>query len=765
MAGRGDASDIIRRPPERQGAPGLPARRTAGAARRSERVPMTLQQLLAILRARRAAIGLALAVAAAGSIAASLLLPARYTATARVLVQVGVPESLLGAGALAVPTSALLATQVDIATSQRVALQVVDALGLADGPQALAERRAHAGAAGSTRHHWSDRLLQDLRVEPSGESSVLSIAFTAADPAFAATVANVFADAYAALALELRSDAARQAGAVADARLRTLREALETAQDRLGAYRRSAGFVAGDGRLDAEVARLAELTARLAALPVEVAGTAPVGREAAASTVPAAPQAATGDGHEAGLRAAIERQQARVRPLQAARDELMLLEREVESAQRDLDAAARRASQAPLDGQGGQAAVTVLSPAVAPERPSSPRPGLLVAAGLLLGGLLGVGGALLSERRDRRVRSPLDLQQASGLRPIGTLRDAFGGRGSPRIGAPAGAIGRAPWQGGTADEGEATRPFPPTSSGAPPERPESPAAAGAAGSGRAGGSLPIGQLMVSAGLINPPEVERILAWARADGVRFGEAAVAHRLVTEAQLERVLARQFDYPVLEPGASRVSAEVVAAFDAHNPLVADLRRLRARIRSAQLAAPPGSPLKAFAVVSSGAGDGKTFVAANLAVTFAQTGQRTLLIDADLRRGRLHRLFGLDNRTGLSSMLNRRIEPGALQRVPGMPNLGIVTCGPSAPNPSELLSRDVFAHLLASFARAYDVIVLDTSGVAEEPDATLVAQHAGAALVLARKDRSAFDAVVELVGAGGVPQVPVLGSVLNEA
>ena len=184
---------------------------------------MTPQQLLAILRARRAGIGIALALAAAVAVAASLLLPERYTATARVLVQVGGPDAVLGVGASSAPTPAVLATQVDIATSQRVALQVVDALKLADSPQAIAERRA-SGGAGSIRHQWSDRLLQDLDVAPSGESSVLSISYTASDPAFAATVANAFADAYVSLVLELRTDAARQAGAVVESRLRSLRE-------------------------------------------------------------------------------------------------------------------------------------------------------------------------------------------------------------------------------------------------------------------------------------------------------------------------------------------------------------------------------------------------------------------------------------------------------------------------------------------------------------------------------------------------------------
>jgi receptor protein-tyrosine kinase len=144
---------------------------------------------------------------------------------------------------------------------------------------------------------------------------------------------------------------------------------------------------------------------------------------------------------------------------------------------------------------------------------------------------------------------------------------------------------------------------------------------------------------------------------------------------------------------------------------------------------------------------------------------GQRTLLIDADLRRGRLHRMFGLANGTGLSSMLNHSIVAGSLQRIPGLRNLTVLTRGPDAPNPSELLSRDVFEHLLEAFARSFDIVILDTPGVAEEPDATLVAQRAGAALVMARKDVSAFEAVVELVESGGTQRVSVLGSVLNQA
>jgi receptor protein-tyrosine kinase len=244
---------------------------------------------------------------------------------------------------------------------------------------------------------------------------------------------------------------------------------------------------------------------------------------------------------------------------------------------------------------------------------------------------------------------------------------------------------------------------------------------------------PIGQLLVQAGLMHAPEVERTLAWARDEGIRFGEAAIARRLVTPAQLERVLAVQFDYPLLERGGSPVSDEVVAAFDASLPAAADLRRLRARLDLKAFG--PGTT-RCLAVVAPGLDVGRSFVAANLAVSLAQAGRRVLLIDADLRRGRLHEVFGSPNRSGLSTMLNGRIEAGALQRIAGLRELTLIACGPPAPNPSELLSREVFAHLLSSFRRAYDAVILDTGDLSGEPDALLVARQAGSALLVARCD-----------------------------
>lgn len=420
--------------------------------------------------------------------------------------------------------------------------------------------------------------------------------------------------------------------------------------------------------------------------------------------------------------------------------------------------AARRLADAPVRGVGRPAwggggfegiEAVLLDAASEPVRADRPPRSAIAAATVMAGLLLGLAGALVAELRRPRVRSLSDLERVCGAVPVEQLRDAST---SARPLVAARVAGAAPAPPG-ADEGVETRVFAPASPaaasglsvGAPRIVPSGDAprfvASDATGGGQgAGGSArqPIGQLLVQAGLMHPPEVERTLAWAREEGLRFGEAAVARRLVTPAQLDRVLAVQFDYPLLERGHSRVSGEVVAAFDSGLPAAADLRRLRARLDLKAFG--PGST-RCLAVVAPGVDVGRSFIAANLAVSLAQAGRRVLLIDADLRRGRLHDVFGLPNRSGLSSMLNGRIEAAALQRIGGLRELTLIACGPSAPNPSELLSREVFAHLLSSFRRAYDAVILDTGDLSGEPDALLAARQAGSALLVARCDGTPMD------------------------
>ena len=170
--------------------------------------------------------------------------------------------------------------------------------------------------------------------------------------------------------------------------------------------------------------------------------------------------------------------------------------------------------------------------------------------------------------------------------------------------------------------------------------------------GRVQGSL-IGLLLVQHGKIKNSDIERILAYARKKDMRFGEAAVKLRLISGVDLDRAIATQFDYPYLEKGAGGYSAigekELVAAFSPFSDKGQTLRVLRAQLLLHGIS----SERHALAIVGSQDREGCSFIAANLAVTFSQLGQRTLLIDADLQNGRQHKLFGVKNDVGLSAAL----------------------------------------------------------------------------------------------------------------
>src|SRR5207253_11148190 len=122
-----------------------------------------------------------------------------------------------------------------------------------------------------------------------------------------------------------------------------------------------------------------------------------------------------------------------------------------------------------------------------------------------------------------------------------------------------------------------------------------------------------------------------------------------------------------------------------------------------------------------------GRSFIAANLAVVFAQLGQRTLLIDADLRNASQHRLFGVDNRLGLSAVLSGRADASeAIQRVAAVPNLSLLPAGALPPSPQDLLARPAFAILLDEVAADADLVLLDCPPIGQTADAQTIVVRA---------------------------------------
>jgi receptor protein-tyrosine kinase len=172
-------------------------------------------------------------------------------------------------------------------------------------------------------------------------------------------------------------------------------------------------------------------------------------------------------------------------------------------------------------------------------------------------------------------------------------------------------------------------------------------------------------------------------------------------------------------------------------------------------------------LAVVSPGQGDGRSFIAGNLAVVFSQQGERTLLIDADLRAvgGKTQRgLFKLKSSLGLSSILAGRAGLEVAQAVPGLPGLVVLPAGAIPPNPQELLGRLAFIQLLSAASQEFDVVLIDTPGGTDYADAEIIASRAGAALMVARKDQSATPSTQLLAQRLQDCDVKILGSVLNE-
>ena len=276
------------------------------------------------------------------------------------------------------------------------------------------------------------------------------------------------------------------------------------------------------------------------------------------------------------------------------------------------------------------------------------------------------------------------------------------------------------------------------------------------------GERSMGAILLEAGRLKPKDVELILGLQREEGLRFGDAAIRLGLLTSADIDFALSRQFDYPYLVRGESAVSETLVAAYEPFSPQVEALRALRSQLMLRWFDHDPAR--KTLAIVSAARGEGRSFIAANLAVAFAQLGERTLLIDADLRHPVQHALFGLDNRIGLSGVLSGRAGPEAIQRVPALQHLSVLPSGVLPPNPQELLSRPLLPQLIEQLAPQLDVILLDTPAAAKTADAQWLAVRAGAALIVARKNATRMWRVQGVSDSVVQARATIVGSVLND-
>lgn len=381
------------------------------------------------------------------------------------------------------PSAAYLATQVDIIESGHVARKVVRAMNLAQSA-AMREEWASATRSQGDFEAWlAERVGKNLKVAAARESNVIEIEYESTDPNFSAALANAYARAYIDSTVQFKTAPARQYSDFFEERARLARQKMEAAQAKLSAAQQERGIVVTDERLDVETTKLNDLSAQLTSLRGVVAD-ASSRRSQAAANADVSPEAMNnaviatlkgdlakqealldqslerfGEQHPtivelraaiastrakiraevgrvssslsatsqisssraAAIQAAYEEQRQKVLKMKQDRNDLLVLEREVDAAQRVFDAIQARQSQMSLEGSNSQTNIVVLGQATAPVSPSSPRLALNLVLATIVGGLIALGLTMGVEFMDRKVRSAADIITLVELPVIGTL--------------------------------------------------------------------------------------------------------------------------------------------------------------------------------------------------------------------------------------------------------------------------------------------------------------------------------------------------------
>jgi protein-tyrosine kinase len=273
--------------------------------------------------------------------------------------------------------------------------------------------------------------------------------------------------------------------------------------------------------------------------------------------------------------------------------------------------------------------------------------------------------------------------------------------------------------------------------------------------------VPIGELLLSTGKISELDIARVIALQKQKKLRFGEAAQEMGLLRAEDVERALAQQFDYPYVGPRGSTFSPLLVAACDPFGPGAEAIRGLRGQLALRWF----DDRRKTLAVVAPRAGGGASVVAANLAIAFAQLGERVLLIDANLRRPAQHNLFGLGPVEGLSNLLAGRNKfKDSLRVVEPFGSLAVLCAGANPPNPHELLSAVGFAYLVETAPAAFDIVIIDAPPLLEYPDGQVIAARAAGCLLVARRHQTSLTDLEDAKQQLEPTSAAIVGAVLND-
>jgi non-specific protein-tyrosine kinase len=236
--------------------------------------------------------------------------------------------------------------------------------------------------------------------------------------------------------------------------------------------------------------------------------------------------------------------------------------------------------------------------------------------------------------------------------------------------------------------------------------------------------------------------------------------------TEDDLRRAVGD--DTPVVAsiPSASdwkkRSPSELIPLMTDRSPTSEAFRSLRTWAQFIEV----GKPSATMAVTSPSMGEGSTTTVAHLGFLLADAGRKVVILDCDLRRPRIHQLFNMDNHTGLSSVLIGTVGvSGALQVVPGLDHLSVLSSGPIPPNPSELLSSKRFPEVVRALGANGALVLIDSAALLPVTDAAIVARTVDHVLLVVNATKTKRRQVRRAVQVLGRVNAPLAGVVLNQA
>lgn len=732
---------------------------------------MDLRYLLLIFRSRWKVLAASILGFAIAGLVAGLWLPAKHQATAMLLVSAPHPDARVTSGGA--PGNA--ATAVELLGSARVAKRVVALTGLSlEHPHA--RRWGRPAVAGADPADWlAAKLVKTTKFTTSADSSVIAIEAVSPDGAMAPRLANAFVQAYQEASRELQADQARLrlqqleqgwprieadvaaartsmaqfraahpnfnpearsegASAIAAALSGQLAQVEAERSAAQSAAADSTGF-ARDAQGDPQAASVQSLQAearraraRLMAVSAQYGSNHP-NYQAAVDEVNAAEQSLlsaarlagrANAGKAASLRQALAEQERQSVGMASLQEEYSAFQRALVAAESAANAARDAMRRARLESESVIGGATVVAYAVpGATDPAHPLTKTL-PAGAVLGLLLGAIGLLVAEESAPRWRTARSLMGTLGVRALAQVPSATGlkapfARGEIRIPD----LRPAPAQASVAEAGpaRATR-----TSGHASER--------AAGEGLPAQRTPDG----AAG-------GRVASRPERAGCESSSGFGLHRLQhsKDARTAFIVDVSPEHPV---------AEAIRAV--RSQLLLDWR---------------GSGRKRpLSIQSANPGDGKSFVATNLAIAFAQANLRTVLVDLNLRSPHLAALFCMDAPAGASTILAGENSRDALHAVDGAGRLSVLPAGPRPRNPQELISGEPLEAMLSSLEQRFDVVILDGPAWDTGADAQLIAAAATDVLLVARNDRTRLKDLEEMRDCYERLEVRVMGLVANE-